>query len=59
MCSRTDETINHIVRKYSKISQKELKGRHIWIVKSILWKISETNKPIWYEHEPEVVIKSK
>ena len=57
MCSRTDETINHIVRKYSKLSRKELKGS--WIEKNILWKISETNKPIWYEHEPEVVIKNK
>ena len=59
MCSGTDETINHIVLEYSKLSQKALKGRHIWIEKRILRNISETNKPIWYERQPEMVIKNK
>lgn len=63
MCSRTDETVNHIVHEFYKLSQTELKERHNWIEKRVLWKLFETNgihvKSIWYEHQLKMVIKNK
>ena len=45
-----DETINHIISEYSKLTQKEYKTRHIWVEEEINWelcyefKFDRTNK---------------
>ena len=43
MCSRADETINHIVSECSKLAQKEYKERHDWIGRRIQWEICGAN----------------
>ena len=54
LCGDRDETINHIIRKCSKLAQKEYKTRHDWVGKVIHWemckkfKFDRTNK--WYMH---------
>ena len=58
MCSRADETINHIV-ECPKLAQKEYKRRYDCIERHTHWKIYGANgmhvKPKWYEHQPETV----
>ena len=39
MCSRADETINHIVSETPKLAQKEYERRHDWIGRRIHWDI--------------------
>ena len=62
MCSRADETINHIVTECPKIAQKEYKRRHDCIGWRINWEICGANgihvKSNWYEHQREVVIEN-
>ena len=38
LCGNRDETINHIISKCSKLTQKEYKARHDWVSKVIHWK---------------------
>ena len=35
MCSRADETINHMVSEYPKLTQREYKRRHDWVGRHI------------------------
>ena len=62
MCSRANETINHIVSECPKLAQKGYKRRHDWIGMRIYWKICEANgihvKLKWYEYQPETVIEN-
>ena len=58
-CGNWDETINHIISKYSKLAQREYKARHDLVGKVIHWemckkfKFDHTNK--WYMHNPAPV----
>ena len=62
ICSRSDETINHIVSECLILAQKEHKKRHDWIGSHIHWEICRANgihvKSKWYEHLPEAVIEN-
>ena len=57
-----DETINPIIKKCSKLAQKESKTRHDWVGKVIHWDMSKkfefdhTNK--WYMHNPAAVLEN-
>ena len=55
LCGDRDETIYHIISKYSKLAQKEYKTKHNW--KKVIhmelckkFKFDHTNK--WYIHNP-------
>ncbi len=56
------ETINHIISKCCKFSQKEYNTRHDWVGKAIHWEMSKkfkfdhTNK--WYMHNPAPVLEN-
>ena len=58
LCSDRDETINHI-SECSKLTQKELKTKHVWVGEMIHWelckklKFDHTKK--WFMHNPESV----
>ena len=60
--SDRDETINHIISKCSKLTQKEYKTRHDWVGKVIhrelckKFKFDHTNK--WYMHNPTFVLEN-
>ena len=62
LCSDRDETINHIISKCTKLTQKEYKTRHDWVGKVIHWemckkfKFDHTNK--WYMHNPAPVLEN-
>ena len=62
MCSRTDETINHILSECPNLAQGEYKKRHDWIGRFIHWDICEANgihvKSKWYKHQPDAVIEN-
>ena len=62
ICSRTDETINHIVSECPKLAQRECKRRQDWIGRRIRWEIVRANEihvePKWYERQPEAVIEN-
>ena len=55
-----DETIDHIISKCSKLTEKDYKTRHDWVGKAIHWesckkfKFDYTNK--WYMHNPTSVL---
>ena len=59
LCGDRDETTNHIIRKFSKLAQKEYKTTHDWVGKVIQWemckkfKFDHTNK--WYMNNPTSV----
>ena len=62
LCGHRDETINHIIREYSKLAQKEYRTRHNWVGKVIHWemckkfKFDHTNK--WYMHNSAAVLEN-
>ena len=62
LCSDRDETINHIINRYSKLAQKEYKERHDWVGMVIhremckKFKFDHTNK--WYMHNPAPVLEN-
>ena len=62
MCSRTDETINHIVGECPKLARKEYKRRYDWIGRRIHWEICGVIgihvKPLWHAHQPEAAIEN-
>ena len=62
ICSRTDETINHIVSECPKLAQREYKRRHDWVGRRIHWGICRASgihvKSKWYEYQPKVVIEN-
>ena len=63
-CGAADETVAHIVSKYSKLAQKEYKQvRHDNVAKMLHWKLFEKlgfNKAEkWYIHKPEKVLESE
>ena len=62
MCSRADETINHIVSECPELAQREYKRRHDWVGRCIHWEICRANgihvKSKWYEQQPEAVIEN-
>ena len=47
LCGDRDETIDHIITKYSKLAQKEYKTRHDWVGKVIHW---EMYKKLKFDH---------
>ena len=62
-CSDRDKMINPIIRKCSKLTQREYKTRHDWMGKVIHWEIckkfkfDQMNKG--YMHNPESVLKNE
>ena len=62
LCGDRDQTINHIIRKCSKLAQKEYKTRHDWVGKAIHYEICKrfkfdhTNK--WYVYNPASVLEN-
>ena len=63
VCRKVDESIDHIVRGCSKLSQKEYKRRHDNLGKIVNWKLArkcifEAGSK-WYEHEPESVLENE
>ena len=62
LCGDRDETINNIVREYSKLAQKEYKTWCDWVGKVIHWgmckklKLEHTNK--WYMLNPAAVLEN-
>ena len=60
LCGDRDETINHKISEYSKLTQRECKARHDWVGNVIQWemckkfKFDYTNK--WYMHNPAPVL---
>ena len=63
LCGNRDETINHIISKCCKLTQREYKTRHNRMGKVILWelckklKFNHTNK--WYIHNPESALENE
>ena len=55
LCGDRDETINHIISEYSKLTQKEYKARHDWEM-SKKFKFDHANK--WYMHNPAPVLEN-
>ena len=59
LCRVKDETVNHIISKYSKFKLKKYKTEHDWVGRVINWelckrlKFDHTTK--WYIHKPESV----
>ena len=62
MCSRADETINHIVRECPKPAHRAYKKTYDWIGSCIHWKIYGANgiyvKSKGYKHQLESVIEN-
>ena len=60
---KIDETVNHIISKYSWLAQKEYKSRRHWVGNVIHWELSKTlkfaNTTNWYIHEPESVLENE
>ena len=58
----TDETINHIISKCSKLEPKEYKARHDWVGKVIHWEMCKKFKfdhaKKWYMHNPALVLEN-
>ena len=63
LCGNTDEAINHIIRKWGKLAQKECKTRYYWVGKVIHWelckkfKFKHTNK--WYMYNLGSILKNE
>ena len=61
-CGDRDETINHIIKKCSKLAQKEYKATHDWMGTVIHWemckklKFDHTNK--WYMRNPAAILEN-
>ena len=62
MCVKAEESVNHVVRKCSKLAQKEYKKRYDWFGTKIHWEICRKYgiemKEKWYGHKPEVVMEN-
>ena len=60
LCEVRDETVNHIISKCCKITQKEYMSRYDWVEKVIHWELCKrlrfdyTDK--WYMYKPESVL---
>ena len=63
MCSKVDESIEHIVLGCSKHARKECKRRHDKLGKIVHWKLATKCNfeagDKWYEHEPESVLENE
>ena len=63
VCRKVDESIDHIVSGYSKLSQKEYKRKHDNLGERIHWKLARKCNfkagDKWYEHEPESVLENE
>ena len=61
--NKRNDTINHIVREYPKIAQREYQKRHDQIERRSYCDICKANgvcvKSKWYEHQPEAIIQNK
>ena len=61
VCRKVDESIDHIVKGFSKLAQKEYKRRHDNLGKVVHWKLGRKCNfeagDKWYEHEPEKCFK--
>ena len=59
MCGETGETISHIVRKCSKLTQEEYKRRHGNVARMVHWKLREKSSleksEKWYLYNPQTV----
>ena len=63
VCSKVDESIDHIVSGCSKLAQKKYKRRHDNLGKIVHWKLAKKCNfkagDKWYEHEPESVLENE
>ena len=63
MCRKIDEIVDHIVGGCSKLAQKEYKGRHNNLGKTVHWKFARKCNfeagDKWYGHEPESVLENE
>ena len=63
VCSKVDESIDHIVSGCSKLTQKKYKRRHDNLGKIVHWKLAKKCNfeagDKWYEHEPESVLENE
>ena len=61
MCGESGETVQHIICKCKKITQREDKRRHVTVEKLVHQKLCGKHnldrKEKWYEHCPEGVVK--
>ena len=61
--AKKEETINHIVRECSNLTQKEFKSKHNCVRKVIHWELCKKLKfdhtTIWYMHKPESVLENE
>ena len=62
MCSKVDETINHLISECSKMAQREYKHRHDWVGRRIHWDICRKfgiqASGKWYNHEQENAVEN-
>ena len=62
-CKESDETVNHMISKHSKLAKKEYKNKHDWVGKEIHWElckrlnINHTEK--WYRHRQESILENE
>ena len=63
VCRKVDESIDHIVRSCSKLTQKESKRKHDNLGKIVHWKLARKCNfeagDKWYEHEPKSVLENE
>ena len=63
LCRNIDETINHIIREYSKLAQKEYKTKYDCVGKLRRWdlckKLKFDHSTKWYMHKSESVQKNE
>ena len=62
MCTKAEESINHVLSKCSNLVQREYKRRHDWFGTKIHWEICRKYdievKEKWYGHRSEVLIEN-
>ena len=62
MCGNAEESVNHVLSKYSKLAQKEYKRQHDWFGMKFHWEICKEYgievKQKWYEHKPKVAMEN-
>ena len=63
MCGDRDETVNHIISEYSKLTQREYKAGHYSVGKVIHWELCKKfnfhHSTKWYMHKPNHVLENE
>ena len=63
LCTKADESIDHVVSGFSELAQKEYKRKHDNLGKTVHWKLARKcnfeARDKWYEHEPENVLENE